>query len=78
MADRGGMPDLKLTPSKKKLKSVAFENEKGEPVEINFQNFQQIMPGGERSDLVRVKFKDGREEWVKATATAVLEAAVEE
>lgn len=57
---------------------MTFENEKSEPVEINFQNFQQIMPGGERSDLVRVKFKDGREEWVKATATAVLEAAVEE
>jgi hypothetical protein len=78
MADRGGMPDLKLTPSKKRTKSVKFENDHGEAVEINSQNFQQIMPGGDRSDLVRVKFKDGREEWVKATATAVLEAAVEE
>ena len=57
---------------------MKFENDKGEPVEINFQNFQEIEPGGERSNLVRVKFKDGREEWIKATNNAVLEAAVEE
>jgi hypothetical protein len=57
---------------------MKFENDKGEPVEINFQNFQEIEPGGERSNLVRVKFKDGREQWIKATNTAVLEAAVEE
>jgi hypothetical protein len=78
MADRGGTPDLKLTPSKKRTEAMKFENENGELVEINLQNFQEIVPGGDRSNLVHVKFKDGREEWVKATPNAVLEAAGQE
>ena len=56
---------------------MKFENADGKPVEINFQNFESILPGA-KGDLTPVKLKNGREEWLKATKDEILEAAVEE
>jgi hypothetical protein len=56
---------------------MKFENDKGEPVEVNFQNFDSILPGG-KAGLTPVKFKDGREECIQATENQILEATVEE
>ena len=56
---------------------MKFENDKGEQVEINFQNFQQNLPGN-KPGLTHVKFKNGKEEWIRATEDEILEAAVEE
>jgi hypothetical protein len=56
---------------------MKFKNDKGEQVEINFQNFQQNLPGN-KPGLTHVKFKDGKEEWIRATEDEILEAAVEE
>jgi len=55
---------------------MKFKDEEGQPVEINFQNFDQILC--EKLGFVLVKFKNGTMEWVRATTMAVLEAAVEE
>jgi hypothetical protein len=56
---------------------MKFENDKGQPVEINFQNFEKVLPG-DKPGLTRVKFKDGREEWIKATEDEIVEASAEE
>ena len=56
---------------------MKFENDRGEPVEINFQNFERILPGG-KAGLTPVKFKNGREECVQATENEILEATAEE
>ena len=56
---------------------MKFENDKGDQVEINFQNFQQILTGA-KPGLTPVKFKNGNEEWVRAEADEILEATVEE
>ena len=56
---------------------MKFENQDGKPVEINFQNFQEILPGGDRSNFVRVKFKDGTVVAVKATAQEIADAVNE-
>ena len=57
--------------------NMKFENDKGEQVEINFQNFESVLRG-DKPGLTRVKLKNGREEWLKATKDEILEAAVEE
>jgi hypothetical protein len=57
--------------------TMKFENHKGQPVEINFQNFESILPGA-KAGLTPVKLKNGREEWLKATKDEILEATVEE
>ena len=57
--------------------SMKFENDKGQQVEINFQNFEKILPGT-KPGLTPVKFKNGREEWLKASKDEILEATVEE
>ena len=56
---------------------MKFENDKGEQVEINFQNFDGVLLGA-KPGLTRVKLKNGREEWLKATKDEILEVAVEE
>jgi hypothetical protein len=55
---------------------MKLKDEEDQSVEINFQNFDQILC--EKHGFVLVKFKNGIMEWVRATTTAVLEAAVEE
>lgn len=56
---------------------MKFENADGQPVEINFQNFEKVLPET-KPGLTHVKFKNGKEEWVKATEDAIVEASVEE
>ena len=56
---------------------MKFENDKGEPVEINFQNFERILPGA-KPGFTYVKFKNGREECLQATENQILEATAEE
>ena len=56
---------------------MKFENENGKPVEINFQNFEKVLPGG-KPGLTRVKFKNGNEEWIKASEDEIVEASAEE
>ncbi len=56
---------------------MKFENDKGEPVEINFQNFERILPGP-KSGYTLVKLKNGKEEWLLATENEILEATAEE
>jgi hypothetical protein len=56
---------------------MKIENDKGQQVEINFQNFEKILPGA-KPGLTLVKFKNGREEWLKASKDEILEATVEE
>lgn len=56
---------------------MKFENDKGQLVEINFQNFEKVLTGV-KPGFTPVKFKNGREEWVKATEDEILEATVEE
>ena len=56
---------------------MKFENDKGQAVEINFQNFESILPGA-KDGLTPVKLKNGREEWLRAAKDEILEATVEE
>lgn len=56
---------------------MIFENERGEKVEISFQNFERILPGGE-AGFTLVKLKDGRQVQVQATENEILEATAEE
>lgn len=56
---------------------MKFENDKGEAVEINFQNFERILPGGD-AGFTPVKLKDGRQVIVQATENEILEATAEE
>ncbi len=56
---------------------MKFINDKGEPVEINFQNFEKVLPGA-KAGLTPVKFKNGKDEWIKATANEIIEATAEE
>ena len=56
---------------------MKFVNDKGQAVEINFQNFESILPDI-KPGFARVKFKNGNEEWIKAPNNEILEAAVEE
>jgi hypothetical protein len=57
---------------------MKFENDKGQRVEINFQNFEKVLPGT-KPGFTLVKLKNGREVWVKATKDEILvEATVEE
>lgn len=56
---------------------MTFENDKGEKVEVNFQNFEKILPGGQ-AGFTPVKLKDGREVLVQATENEILEATAEE
>jgi hypothetical protein len=46
-------------------------------VEINFQNFEKMLPEN-KPGLLLVKFKDGRQEWIKATRDDILKATAEE
>ncbi len=57
--------------------NMKFENADGKLVEINFQNFEQTLPEN-KPGLSLVKFKDGRQEWVKATRDEIIEATAEE
>jgi hypothetical protein len=56
---------------------MKFENKDGNAVELNFQNFGSVLPGG-KSGLTPVKFKNGTEEWLKATEEEILKAVEEE
>jgi hypothetical protein len=56
---------------------MKFENADGKPVEINFQNFEKMLPEN-KSGLSLVKFKDGRQECIKATRDDILKATAEE
>jgi hypothetical protein len=56
---------------------MKFENADGKAVEINFQNFQEMLPEN-KPGLSLVKFKDGRQEWIKATRDDILKATAEE
>jgi hypothetical protein len=56
---------------------MKFENDKGDQVELNFQNFEKILPG-DKPGYTPVKFKNGKEEWLRATHSEILEATVEE
>ena len=56
---------------------MKFVNDKEQAVEINFQNFESILPDT-KPGFSRVKFKDGHEEWIKAPNNEILEATVEE
>jgi hypothetical protein len=56
---------------------MKFENDKGDQVEINFQNFEKILPGG-KAGYTRVKLKNGQEVWLQATENQILEATAEE
>ena len=56
---------------------MKFVNDKGQAIELNFQNFESILPDT-KAGFTRVKFKNGNEEWIKAPNNEILEAAVEE
>jgi hypothetical protein len=56
---------------------MKFENDKGQPVEINFQTFGSVLPGA-KPGLTPVKLKNGKEEWIKATPDKIVEASAEE
>ncbi len=55
---------------------MKFENDQGELVKVNFQNFERILPGS-KAGFTPVKFKNGREECVQATKNEILEATAE-
>ena len=55
---------------------MKFENADGKLVEINFQNFEQTLPEN-KPGLSLVKFKDGRQEWVKATRDEIIAFSLE-
>jgi hypothetical protein len=55
---------------------MKFENDKGEPVEINFQNFERILPGS-HAGFTAVKLKNGQKIYVQATENE-MEATAEE
>ncbi len=55
---------------------MKFENDTGEPVEINFKNFKSILSTAE-AGFTRVKLKDGQVVTVQATENKILEATVE-
>jgi hypothetical protein len=56
---------------------MKFENEKGELIEINFQNFERILPGG-TAGFTLVRLKNGEQELLQATPNQILEATAEE
>lgn len=56
---------------------MIFEDDKGKKVDIGFQNFEKILPGG-KPGFTPVKLKDGSEVWVQATENEILEATAEE
>jgi hypothetical protein len=56
---------------------MKFKNDKSELVEINFQNFQSILPKS-KAGFTAVKLKNGTEEWLQASQDEILEATVEE
>jgi len=56
---------------------MKFENDKGEQVEVNFQNFERILPAP-KSGYTLVKLKNGKEEGLLATENEILEATAEE
>jgi hypothetical protein len=56
---------------------MKFENQDGKSVEINFQTFGSVLPGA-KPGVTPVKLKNGKEEWLKATADEILEASAEE
>lgn len=55
---------------------MKFENPDGKLVEINFQNFEQTLPEN-KPGLSLVKFKDGRQEWVKTSRDEIVEVTAE-
>ena len=56
---------------------MKFESQEGKLVEINFQNFEKILPGA-KAGLTPVKLKNGQELWVQASQDDILEATAEE
>ena len=56
---------------------MKFESQEGKLVEINFQNFEKILPGT-KAGLTLVKLKNGQELWVQASQDDILEATAEE
>jgi hypothetical protein len=56
---------------------MKFENDKGEQIEVNFQNFERILPAP-KSGYTLIKLKNGKEEWLLATENEILEATAEE
>ena len=57
---------------------MKFVNDKGQAIELNFQNFESILQDTKEDGFTRVKFKNGNQEWIKAPNNEILEAAVEE
>ena len=58
-------------------KTMKFINDKGQAIELNFQNFESILPDT-KDGFTRVKFKNGNEDWIKAPNNEILEATMEE
>jgi len=56
---------------------MKFQNDKGEFVEVNFENFERILPGG-TAGFTPVKLKNGQQELLQATENEILEATAEE
>lgn len=56
---------------------MMFEDDQGTKLEISFQNFERILPGGE-AGFTLVKLKDGRQVRIQATENEILEATAEE
>jgi hypothetical protein len=52
---------------------MIFRNQNDKPVEVNFRNFSHIPPGANLG-LTPVKFKDGSDEWLKATEEEIVKA----
>jgi hypothetical protein len=53
-----------------------FKNDKNQNVEVHGGNFSHIPPGSNLG-LTPVRFKDGSEEWLRATEDEIKRASVE-
>ena len=56
---------------------MEFQNDKSEPIDINFQNFEAILTGAQFG-LIPVKLKNGKVEWIRTTEEEILKAVAEE
>jgi hypothetical protein len=57
---------------------MIFKNQDNKPVELNRENFKQILRGGILgSGLTQVEFKIGSIEFLKATDEEILKASTE-
>ena len=56
---------------------MQFQNDKRQPIEIDFRNFEGILQG-RQFGLTPVKLKNGRVEWIRATQNEILQATAQE